>query len=175
MKPIGILGGGQLAKFLSLSSKNSKSSLEVLSPSKKDPAAQNNPQWIKGDPHNLTDLKKFLKNKQILSFESEFFSAEQIKKALNKKTSLIIAPSLKNLKNIQDRFYQKKLLKKYDIQTADFISIEFKNNKPELQKRFLDLWNHWGSFVLKNRTGGYDGSWHFSYQKKISYKKTKSS
>ena len=172
MKSIGILGGGQLAHFLSLDSKNLNLKLEVLSPSKQDPAAQNKLLWKQGDPHNLADLKKFLTNKDILSFESEFFSAQQIKQALKSKSSLFVAPSLKNLKNIQDRLYQKKLLQKHDLQSADFTNVEFKNQKT-LQKTLLSCWSKWGAFVLKSRMGGYDGYGTFIIKKKSHIKKLK--
>ena len=172
MKSIGILGAGQLARFLSLSAKKLGLKIEVLSLSKEDPAAQNNPDWIQGDPHNASDLKKFLANKHILSFESEFFSAVQIKQALQPNSSLLIAPSLKNLKNIQDRLYQKKLLKKQGLQTADFTPLEFKN-KTDLQKKLLNCWSKWGAFVLKSRTGGYDGYGTFIIKKKSYIKQLK--
>ena len=172
MKSVGILGGGQLAKFLSLSAKNLDSQVWVLSPSKQDPAGQDNPYWAQGDPHSLTDLKKFLKNKDILSFESEFFPAKQIEKALKPKSSLFIAPSLKNLKNIQDRAYQKNLLKKHHIPTADFVSIEFKTRQSR-QKNLLNLWRQWGAFVLKSRMGGYDGYGTFIIKNKSHIKQIK--
>ncbi|MCZ0931928.1 MAG: ATP-grasp domain-containing protein [Oligoflexia bacterium] len=172
MKSVGILGGGQLAKLLSLSAKNLDLKVWVLSPSKQDPAGQNNPYWIKGDPHSLTDLKKFLTNKDILSFESEFFSAKQIKKALKPKSSLFIAPSLNNLKNIQDRAYQKKLLKKHHIPTTDFVPVEFKTRQSG-QKKLLNLWSQWGAFVLKSRMGGYDGYGTFVIKKKSHIKQIK--
>ena len=165
MKSIGILGGGQLARFLSLSAKNLGLKVEVLSPSKQDPAAQNNPYWTQGNPHSPTDLKKFLANKDILSFESEFFSAKQIEQLLKSKSSLTIAPSLKNLKTIQDRLYQKKLLQKYHIQTADFSPIDFKS-RSSFQKELSDFWEQWGAFVLKSRMGGYDGYGTFFITKK---------
>ena len=169
MKSIGILGGGQLALFLSLSSKNSQVKTWVLSPSEEDPASQNKPFWIKGDPKSLTDLKAFLSGKDILSFESEFFPADKIEQALKNKSLPISAPSLKNLKNIQDRLYQKKMLKKQQFQTADFIPLDFKN-KLDFHKRLLELWNEWGAFILKSRTGGYDGRGTYPIKKKSQIK-----
>ena len=172
MKSIGILGGGQLAQFLSLNSKALNLKVKVLSASKKDPAAYNISVWTKGDPQSLTDLKKFLTDKDILSFESEFFSAQHIKKALRSKTQAIVAPSLKNLKNIQDRLYQKKLLQKYNLLTAEFTPVKFKNQK-NLQKKLLACWNKWGAFVLKSRMGGYDGYGTFIIKKKSQITKLK--
>ena len=169
MKSIGILGGGQLALFLSQSSKKAKVETWILSPSNTNPASQNNPFWIKGKPNHLADLKSFLKKRDILSFESEFFPADKIKQALKNKKLPLIAPSLTNLKNIQDRLYQKKLLKKHQLETADFISIDFKN-KCDFHKSLLKIWNKWGPFILKSRMGGYDGRGTYPVQKKSQIK-----
>ena len=171
MKSIGILGGGQLAKLLSLSAKKLSLKAFVLSPSKYDPASLNNPSWIKGDPSHLEDLKKFSECIDILTFESEFFSAEQIKKTLKRKKP-VVRPSLDNLKHIQDRLFQKKLLQKHHIQTADFTNLTFQN-KPEQDKALSNLWDRWGAFVLKTRKGGYDGYGTFIIKKKSQIKKLK--
>ena len=172
MKSVGILGGGQLARFLSLSSKNLALKTEVLSLSKQDPAAQNNPYWTQGDPHRTADLQKFLTNKDILTFESEFFSAKQIEQALKPRSSLSIAPSLQNLKNIQDRLYQKTLLQKHFMPTAEFAPVAFKS-QPSFQKTLFNFWNKWGAFVLKNRMGGYDGYGTFMIKKKSQIRQLK--
>ena len=172
MKSVGILGGGQLAHFLSLNSKSLGIKTWVLSPSEQDPASQNNPYWIKGNPDNLTDLKDFLKKIDLLTFENEFISADKIAKIKKANPFLTIAPSLKNIKSIQDRFYQKKLLTKYHIPTADFIPVKFKN-KLSLKKNLSNLWSQWSAFVLKSRIGGYDGYGTFIIKKKSQIKQIK--
>ena len=167
MKSLGILGGGQLAKFLALKAKNLAIKTFILSPSKEDPAAKNNPFWIKGDPHKIKDLKNFFKFVEAVTFESEFFSAKKIQKAeqILEGKGPFIAPSLKNLSLIQDRFSQKKLLTQSKIKTASFIPIKLKK-APLLSKQLSGLWNRLGPFVLKSRTGGYDGYGTFIFQKK---------
>ena len=170
MKSIGILGGGQLSRLLSLRAKTQGIPVFVLSPSKKDPAAQQNPLWIKGDPKKQKDLKKFFQLVDIISFESDFISANKIQKALqslgNNKPH--IAPSLKNLSLIQDRYTQKKLLSQYKITTADFIKLTLNIS---IQKKLLSLLEKWGPFVLKTRKGGYDGYGTFQIKRKSQIKK----
>ena len=153
MKSIGILGGGQLAQLLSLQAKKQNKKLWVLSASNKDPASLNNFYWVKGHPNHIKSLSSFFQKIDILSFESEFFKADQIEKALKKK-QLIIRPSLSNLRQIQDRYLQKKLLLKNKINTLGFIPLSFKN---EQKGSLLKLYKEWGPFVLKTRVGGYDG------------------
>ena len=165
MKTIGILGGGQLAKLLSLKAKALGVKTFVLSISEHDPVAQNNPYWIKGDPHQSKDLKSFLQLVDIVTFESEFFSAGSIKKTLQnlKGKKPYIAPSLKALSLIQDRWTQKQLLSQYKIKTADFLKVTLKNPG---QSQLLKLWEKLGPFVLKSRTGGYDGHKTFVIKRK---------
>ncbi len=162
---IGILGGGQLAQLLSLKAKDMGVKAFVLSPSKKDPAAQGYPFWIPGDPLKIKDLQKFFSLVDVVTFESEFFPTANMKKALKNIRSQkpLFAPSLKVLSLIQDRWTQKKLLKKYKIPTADFIKVDL---TPLSQKKLTDLWGQWGPFVLKKRMGAYDGKGTFIIKKK---------
>lgn len=164
MKSIGVLGGGQLSKLLVLKAKALGIKLLVLSPFKHDPAAQKNPFWIKGDPNIQKDLKSFLKLVDIITFESEFISASHIQKTLKllKGKKPYIAPSLKVLSLIQDRWTQKNLLLKYGINTAAFLKLDEKHLNSQT---LLKIWNKWGPFVLKTRTGGYDGYGTFEIKK----------
>ena len=156
MKPIGILGGGQLSKLLAFKAKALGLKAYVLSTDENDPAAQGNPFWIKGDPHKSKDLKCFFQKTDWITFESEFFPAKLIEKTLQslKGKKPYIAPSLKALSLIQDRRTQKQLLSQCRINTADFVKVNLKAQK---QKTLLQLWKKMGPFVLKSRMGGYDG------------------
>ena len=165
MKSIGILGGGQLSLFLSLKAKTLDLKVFVLSKSALDPASQNRSLWIKGDPRQLKDLQNFSSLVDIITFESEFFSTKTIEKALEgiRGKKPYIAPSLKALSLIQDRWAQKKLLKQYKIKTAEFINVR---GEGENKNRFLKIWDKFGPFVLKTRQGGYDGYGTFIVKKK---------
>lgn len=122
----------------------------VLSPSSEDPAAQVTPLWQKGNPLKANAIARFLKTVDILTFESEFVPANQVQKALTNLSNSPphIAPSLKNISLLQDRLFQKQLFQKHHLMTADFVSVK---------KSLKDLLKLWGPFVLKTRTGGYDG------------------
>ena len=165
MKTLGILGGGQLSKLLSLKAQKLGFKTFVLSESPEDPAAQGNPFWILGNPAHAKDLQAFLKKVDLLTFESEFFPAKFIQQALKNrgKKGLGIAPSLKVFSLFQDRWTQKKLLSKYQLPTADYWKWDLKLDKKE---KLFQLWEKLGSFVLKSRTGGYDGYGTFLIKKR---------
>ena len=165
MKSIGILGGGQLSKLLAFKAKALGLKAYVLSADEKDPAAQGNPFWIKGDPQQSKDLKCFFQKIDGITFESEFFSARLIEKTLQtlKGKKPYSAPSLKALSLIQDRWTQKQLLSPFKINTADFCKVNIKTQK---RKTLVWLWEKMGPFVLKSRRGGYDGYGTFVIRKK---------
>ncbi|MCB0370284.1 MAG: hypothetical protein KDD45_12890, partial [Bdellovibrionales bacterium] len=81
-KTIGILGGGQLARMLLIKGHEMGLDLKVLTETPSDPAAQVTSNWTQGSPHNLQDLKSFLKAIDILTFESEFIDCKLLKQAI---------------------------------------------------------------------------------------------
>ena len=147
---LGILGGGQLARMLALKAPSLGLKPFILSPSNEDPAAQVTPFHQRGNPLKAAAIMRLLKKVDILTFESEFIPADQVKKAIEQLSSPppLIAPSLKNLSLLQDRLTQKKLFQKHQLMTADFIPAD---------KPLQELLKLWGPFVLKTRQGGYDG------------------
>lgn len=183
-KKIGILGGGQLARLLALKAPALGLKAAVLSPSHDDPAAQAAESWQKGDPRKASDLARFLKTADIITFESEFIPARQVKNALRRafpdKTpgssparEPAIAPSLQAISLIQDRLPQKRLLQKFQIETAEFEPVSFAAPAAQNQaapkaarEKLAAVWERLGPFVLKTRTGGYDGHGTFVIQSK---------
>ena len=171
-KKIGILGGGQLARMLAIQAESLACDIFVLCPSSKEPAPQlPSVQWVKGDPYNSQSLLSFLKKIDILSFESEFIPAshiENVYKKIKASKKITIAPNLKSLSSIQDRYHQKQLIAKHNLATSPFVKVSFKSLQTgEKQKKsLLPAFNELGAFVLKTRTGGYDGYGTFIFKKK---------
>ena len=167
MKKLGILGGGQLARLLALKAQALKIQSFVLSPHKEDPAVGACSVWAPGDPSCPKDLRRFLPLAQAVTFESEFYPAKLIEKALNgleQTQRPFFAPSLKALSLLQDRRTQKKLLSRYKIPTADFVSLDKPPNPPKIR----ELWERFqGPFALKKALGGYDGKGTFVIKSKI--------
>lgn len=146
---IGILGGGQLARFLVEKSQNLGIETWVLSDNKNDPAAQVTSHWVKGNPNDLKDISEFLRNVSVLTFESEFADVNLVQKAATKHVQIF--PSLNDIKIFQDRFLQKTLLETHQIETSPFLKV---STTDELN-RSGEFFNY--KYVLKKRFGGYDG------------------
>ncbi len=168
-KKIGILGGGQLARMLCLRGLEMGLEIHVLSPKKTDPASTVCAKWHQGQLNNLSDLKKFSKTVDIITFESEFISGallQQVEKSSTGKKNFFF-PQLSNLLKIQDRWPQKELLWDYDIATSPFMKINSKDDL-DLAHQAYD-----GIFVLKQRFGGYDGYGTFMIKNAIQLRQFK--
>ncbi len=157
MHKIGILGGGQLARMLALKAHELGLKPCVLSADKDDPAAQVTSFWTQGDIHRTSDVTRFLKKTDIVTFENEFVSAPALMQSM-KKIKTPIHPRPQIISQLQDRWFQKRLLKKHHIPTAPFFKID---NREQAQKA-LDHFK--GRMVLKKRLFGYDGKGTFVIQ-----------
>lgn len=154
MYKVGILGGGQLARMLVLKAHELGIKPYVLSSSPEDPATQVTSFWMKGDIQKTSDLTRFLKKTDIVTFENEFVPAGSLIQAMKKtKTSVLPHPLI--IAQLQDRWLQKQLLKKYNIPTSPFFKVDNKKQALKAFKTFKD------GMVLKKRLFGYDGKGTF--------------
>lgn len=150
---IGILGGGQLARMLALRGFELGSQVHIYSESSNDPAAQVTRFSHQGKSDSNADLKKFLNEVAVATFESEFMDAELLAK-LSKETETNIFPAPNLMGKIQDRLSQKELLNKNKVPTAPYFAVA---TTEDLEKAFEEL----GPLVLKKRRFGYDGNGTF--------------
>ena len=128
----------------------------ILSNSLEDPAAQVTQFHYTGSPNCSRQLTRFLKKVNYLTFENEFIDTEKLSKVLKKlQHKITVQPSLKNIRLLQDRWTQKKLLEKYKIKTAPFVQLSEKQTKRNME--LLALLKKWDCVVVKTRRGGYDG------------------
>jgi 5-(carboxyamino)imidazole ribonucleotide synthase len=146
---IGILGGGQLSMMLLQKGQALGLSPSYLSLHATDPAGQVSPAGQLGDPKNSQDLKRFTRELEILSFESEFYEAPYLKNELSHFTGTVF-PSLSVLQLLQDRKSQKEAFVTYRLTTSPFIH----NSSPQIVREFFRTQ---GSLVAKKRFNGYDG------------------
>lgn len=150
---IGILGGGQLARMLNLKAHELGIEVHVLSENKSDPAAQVSQYWHQGSFNKLQDLTAFIKQIDLLTFESEFVNCDLLHKAIRTASfsQKNIFPSLENMQIFQDRWTQKNLFTKFQIPTSEFFDI---CSSKDLDSKAV-FFKH--QYVLKKRFGGYDG------------------
>lgn len=147
---LGLLGGGQLARMLSLSASRFGLKTSVYSTSSQDPAAQVTPHWFEGSCDNAKDLSLFLETVDIATFESEFHDPQILKTAQQQSnTKILPAPEVMEL--LQDRKNQKSLLDKSSIETSPWAEV----NSTEDVDQFIE--EHGLPVVFKKRKNGYDG------------------
>ncbi len=151
---VGILGGGQLARMLILQGHELGLQMHVLSEKADDSAALVTSHWTKGNTSSLSDVKKFCKRMDVVTFESEFVPA-LILKELHKSFVTKFFPQPLVIRSLQDRLSQKDLLLQHDIPTSPFLLVCDSNDLKEARKFFGD------SCVVKKRLGGYDGKGTF--------------
>lgn len=147
--PLGILGGGQLARMMVLAGFPLGLDIHVLSESEKDPAAQVTRHWQKGSPNDPDDVKTFLSRVKIATFESEFLDAELLAEAAE-QTGCRISPSPALMGRLQDRLTQKELLDLHGLPTAPYMRVDSADDLRAAFSRFKKM-------VVKSRRYGYDG------------------
>jgi 5-(carboxyamino)imidazole ribonucleotide synthase len=146
---VGILGGGQLARMLALEGYPLGISMNIMTASPQDPAAQVTGLTHLGSLSDPKDLRKFMDGLTALTFESEFVDIPKLKQAL--PSSVYVFPNLDSINQIQDRLAQKRLLDRFEIPTSPWLNVENGNDLTQASLRFKR------GFVLKQRRFGYDG------------------
>ncbi len=148
IKNIGIIGGGQLARMLSMSCADLGFYVHIYCPERNCPAAQVSNSITNGDYTDKNKLHQFSKSLDILTYEFENIDSSGLK-AIEKE--ITIFPPIKSLEISQDRYLEKSFLHKLGIKTAPFYKVD----------NFLDLEllvkKENKPFLLKTRRFGYDG------------------
>lgn len=148
---IGILGGGQLGKMLAQEASKLDMSIHFLDKDRSFPAAKVCPDFTEGDFNNYEDVLRFGRNMQVVSIEIEHVNT----KALHQLESegILVFPQAKLLDLIKDKGLQKLFYKEHGFATAPFMLFEGKSAVLNaLQEKTIQF-----PFVIKSRTGGYDG------------------
>lgn len=117
--PIGILGGGQLAKMLVDEVHALGLACAVFTFSKDEPAAKDADLLIVGPVHDHERLGKFFSSVDVVIFENEFISIDHIKSCESYK-SVEFVPALSVMFELQDKLRQKKILDELGIPHARF-------------------------------------------------------
>jgi len=148
---IGILGGGQLGKMLAQEASKLDMSIHFLDKDRSFPAAKVCPDFTEGDFNNYEDVLRFGRNMHVVSIEIEHVNT----KALHQLESegILVFPQAKLLDLIKDKGLQKLFYKEHGFATAPFMLFEDKSAVLNaLQEKTIQF-----PFVIKSRTGGYDG------------------
>ena len=148
-KKIGIIGGGQLGKMMILDAKRLGYKVVTLDPTKNCPSHSISDEHIVASFHSKEAFEKLANKVDVITYEFEHIHADFLE-SLEEKGHKIY-PTAKSLKIIQDKYTQKSLLKEAGIKTPTFINVEGINDLKLAGEKFGY------PFMLKARTGGYDG------------------
>ncbi len=146
---IGIVGGGQLGRMLTISAKKLGFYVTVIDPTPQSPAGQVADRQIVADYKDPKAIIELSRTSDFITFEIELANDKTLNKLIEK--GKIINPSPTTLGMIRDKLKQKEFLSKNKIPTAKFIQVAS-------IKDILEAFKIFGyPFLLKARTDAYDG------------------
>ena len=149
---IGIVGGGQLGRMMTMSAKEMGFRVGVLDPAEDCPTAQVADWHIVADYDDILALEEMAKRSDVITYEFENVSVE----ALNAVLPLCDIPQGTDLLAItQDRLLEKSFLESNNIVIAPYATI---TNPTDIQEAIESIGY---PCVLKTTRGGYDGKGQF--------------
>ncbi len=157
-KTIGIVGGGQLGRMLTLAAIPLGFKVVVINPSPNSPASQVGAEEIIADLYDPEAIKSLSDIADYITVEIEHLNADVLEQL--EANGKMVNPSSKTIKLIQDKFKQKKFLKTAGIPVADFIEIKNTDDALRAFKEFD------GKMILKTRLGAFDGRGNMVINKK---------
>lgn len=149
---LGILGGGQLGKMLLYETRKYDIRTVVLDPSAEAPCRIACDEFTQGDLMDYETVYTFGKKANVLTFEIENVNVQALEQL--EKEGVVVYPSAKNLRIIQNKGLQKIFYQKNNIPTANF-SIY---SSLEMLKNSVEKGDIAFPFVWKSTQFGYDGN-----------------
>ena len=150
---IGIIGGGQLGKMITVVAKRMGYHVTVLDPNPLSPAGQVADQQITAGFSDAESIHELVACVDVSTYEFEHIDVETL--ILMEQEGYPIYPSGSTLKIIQDKYNQKKMLQHFGLLVPEFYKIS----------SYLDLLacsDKLGfPFVVKYRKDGYDGKGNY--------------
>lgn len=147
---IGIIGGGQLGRMMTIAAKNLGFHVIILDPIPQSPAGQVADSQIIAGYNDEVAIIDLANQVDFITFEIESTNGQFLDE-LEKKVSCIINPTGKSWRLFQDKLEQKKLFDKGHILQAQYIQIETMEDIQKAEKKFRF------PFLLKARFDAYDG------------------
>ncbi|NRA93601.1 MAG: 5-(carboxyamino)imidazole ribonucleotide synthase [Psychroserpens sp.] len=148
---LGILGGGQLGKMMLYTTRKFDITTHVMDGSKDAPCKIACDTFVQGDLLDFDDVYNFGKEVDLLTFEIEKVNVDALE-ALEKE-GIIVYPSSKTLRSIQNKATQKLFYRDHDIPTADFTRFAYLSEiRDAVHNEALQF-----PFVWKAAQFGYDG------------------
>lgn len=150
---IGIVGGGQLGRMLTVAAKQLGYSVIVTDPTPHSPAGQLADKQLIGGYKDDKVIRELAKEADVLTVEVEFTNTDTLLDL--EKQGKKIYPSPKTIEMIKDKLLQKQFLRKNNIPTSEFIEVATKEDIEKAAEQFGY------PFLLKARTDAYDGKGNY--------------
>lgn len=148
---LGILGGGQLGKMLLQVTSKLSIKTNILDPSEKSPCKNLCNEFTNGNLMDFNSVYEFGKKCDLVTFEIEHVNVEALEKL--ESEGILVYPSSKTLKIIQNKGLQKQFFINNKIPTANFW--HFKSLKDFKSSSFKNEISY--PCVWKKTKFGYDG------------------
>ena len=149
---LGILGGGQLGKMMLYSTRKFDITAYVMDSSDEAPCKIACNQFTLGDLMDFDAVYNFGKQVDLLTFEIENVNVDALERL--EKEGVIVYPSSKNLRIIQNKATQKLFYRDHDIPTSNFTRFAYLSEiEDAITNDALKL-----PFVWKAAQFGYDGN-----------------
>jgi len=145
---IGIIGGGQLGRMLSLAAAQLGMNTAIFCPDPQSPAFDVTPNVTIAPYDDMAALKLFANSVDVITYEFENLPLESIKLLEGIKD---VAPNSRALAISQDRLQEKQFLSKNEINIAPYAAV---NNEKELKAAIEKITL---PAILKTTRMGYDG------------------
>ena len=150
-KKIGIIGGGQLGKMMILEAKRLGFFVAVLDPANDCPASSISDVHIVSGFDAPEGYFELANQADVITYEFEHINTDALE--ILEKSGHTIYPSVKSLKTIQNKYFQKKALSDNGVPVPRFAEVSGVAQILECGKK-----ERFGyPLMLKTTTGGYDG------------------
>lgn len=146
---IGIVGGGQLGRMLTLAALPLGFKVVVVNPSAGSPAAQVGADEIVADLYDAAALRELAQRADFITVEIEHLDADILEELAATDTPVNPAPA--TIRLIQDKFAQKQFLSEAGVPVAPFM------DTPDAAAAAKAFEKFGGRMLLKTRLGAYDG------------------
>ena len=145
---IGILGGGQLGRMISIAGRNMGYRFITLDPTPNSPCGQVADLQITAPYYELKAVKDLAASSDVITYEFE--NVDSNVTSILETTSFVPQGS-ELLKITQNRIREKSTLKSFNVPVAPFLVIQTEN---DIETAIVQLGL---PFIMKTATGGYDG------------------
>ena len=145
---IGVIGGGQLARMMSLEARRMGYRVCVVTPQEHDPAAPLADEWIAGTMDDVDAGLQLAAVSDVITVDSEHVPASLLARL---EEHVSVRPSAHVLRTVQDRRAQREFLASIDVPQPECLPVETLQELDEAARQ-IGL-----PCVLKTRRAGYDG------------------